>query len=61
MILDKLAPYAKFVVAVIGAGVVSALALTAPDDPMFKLLTIASSVITAIGVYFTPNKGGAVS
>lgn len=61
MIWNKLAPYAKFVVAVMGAGVTSALALTPSDDPLFKLLTIASSVITALGVYFTPNQSEAAS
>ena len=53
--MDKIAPYAKFVVAVIGAGITSALQLTAPSDPAFKYLTIASAIVTALAVYFTPN------
>lgn len=53
--MDKFLPYMKFVVAVIGAGVTSALTLTLPEDPAFKYLTIASAVLTAIAVYATPN------
>lgn len=54
--MDRILPYLKFVVAIIGAGVTSALTLTLPDDPAFKYLTIASAVLTAIAVYATPNK-----
>jgi hypothetical protein len=46
----------KFIVSVIGAGVTSALTLTDTADPMFKYLTIASAVLTAIAVYVTPNQ-----
>lgn len=53
--MDKLTPYMKFVVAVIGAGITSALTLTLPEDPAFKYLTIASAVVSAIAVYVVPN------
>jgi hypothetical protein len=54
--MDKIWPYMKFIVSVIGAGVTSALTLTDTADPMFKYLTIASAVLTAIAVYVTPNQ-----
>lgn len=54
--MNKVLPYMKFVVAVIGAGVTSALTLTPSDVPEFKYLTIASAVLTAIAVYATPNR-----
>lgn len=54
--MDKILPYMKFVVAIVGAGITSALTLTSSDDPMFKYLTIASAVITAVMVYATPNR-----
>lgn len=54
--MDKILPYMKFVVAIVGAGVTSALTLTPTDVPEFKYLTIASAVLTAIAVYATPNR-----
>ncbi len=54
--MDKILPYMKFVVAIVGAGVTSALTLTAPDAVEFKYLTIASAVLTAILVYVVPNQ-----
>lgn len=54
--MDKFLPYMKFIVAVIGAGITSALTLTPVDDPAFKFLTIASAVVTAIAVYVVPNR-----
>lgn len=54
--MDQILPYMKFVVAVIGAGVTSALTLTLPEEPAFKYLTIASAVLSAILVYAVPNK-----
>lgn len=47
--------YAKAIVAIIGAGITSALTFAVKDSPEFMWLTIASSVVTAIGVYFVPN------
>lgn len=54
--MDNVLAYAKFIVAIVGAGVTSALTLTAPDTDVFKYLTIASAVISAILVYAVPNK-----
>lgn len=54
--MDKILPYAKFVVSIIGAGVVSALTFAGPDTDLFKWLTVASAVITAILVYQIPNQ-----
>ena len=51
----NIAAYAKFIVAVVGAGVTSALGFVSQGTPAFMWLTIASSVLTAIGVYFVPN------
>lgn len=53
--MEKIAPYAKFVVAIIGAGVTAALGVVAPDTDLFAVLTIASAVLTAAGVYLVPN------
>lgn len=46
---------AKALVAIIGAGVTSALAIFPPDTDTYTVLTIASAVITAALVYLTPN------
>lgn len=54
--MDKFLPYAKFIVAVLGAGVTSALSLADPGTDVFKYLTIASAVLTAVAVYAVPNK-----
>ena len=54
--MDKLLPYAKFVVAIIGAGITSALTVVGPDEPLFKILTVASAICTAIAVYAVPNQ-----
>jgi hypothetical protein len=54
--MKNIPEYAKFIVAVIGAGITSALTLTLPDDPAFKYLTIASAVVSAIAVYVVPNR-----
>lgn len=48
--------YAKFIVAVIGAGVTAALGLVSPDTELFIWLTVLSAMLTAAGVYFVPNK-----
>lgn len=54
--MEKVLPYAKFVVSIIGAGITSALSLATPDAPEFKYLTIASAIVTAILVYAVPNR-----
>ena len=51
----NVAAYAKFIVAVVGAGISAALTFAAPDTPEFKWLTIGAAVLTAVGVYFVPN------
>lgn len=53
--MNNLAAYAKFVVAVVGAGITSALQFAAPDTNEFKWLTIALAVVTAVAVFFVPN------
>ena len=54
--MDKLTPYMKFVVAVLGAGITAALQLADPGTDLFKYLTIASAMVTAVAVYVVPNK-----
>jgi len=53
--MNNIAAYAKFIVAVVGAGITSALQFAAPDTNEFKWLTIALAVVTAIAVFFVPN------
>jgi hypothetical protein len=53
--MKNVAEYAKFIVAVIGAGLTAALQFAAPDTSEFKWLTIALAVVTAIAVYVVPN------
>jgi len=49
-------PYAKFVVALIGA-IVTALLATYPDNPDVQQWgTIIVAVLTSLGVYAVPNK-----
>ena len=52
----NIAPYAKFIVAILGAGITAALGVVAPDTDIWRVLTIAAAVVTAAGVYATPNK-----
>lgn len=47
--------YAKFVVAVLGAGVTAALQLGL-TGPAQQLLTVAAAVLTAAGVYWFANE-----
>ncbi len=49
--------YAKFIVAAAGA-VLAALTTALSDDSISQaeILTIATAVITALGVYLVPNK-----
>lgn len=51
----NIAAYAKFIVAIVGAGITAALQFTLPTDPAFKWLTIGMAVVTSVGVYFVPN------
>lgn len=54
--MNNITEYAKFVVAIVGAGLTSALQFAAPDTNEFKWLTIALAVITAVAVFAVPNK-----
>lgn len=54
--MKNLAEYAKFIVAIVGAGLTSALQFAAPDTNEFKWITIALAVVTAIAVFFVPNQ-----
>jgi len=49
-------PYAKFIVAVLGVGVTTALGLIPPNTPLFIVLTVLAAMLTAAAVYFTPNQ-----
>ncbi len=48
-------PYAKFVVAILGAGVTAALGLIGPGTDLFIVLTVLSAMLTAAGVFLVPN------
>lgn len=47
--------YAKFIVAVLGAVVTSALTIWGPDTSVGHILVIASAALTAISVYAVKN------
>lgn len=47
--------YAKTIVAVIGAGITTLLALIPADTTLWTALTVASAMLTAAAVYFVPN------
>ena len=52
----KLAPYAKAIVAVVGA-VITALVQAFPDSPdVARWCAFASTILTALAVYLVPNK-----
>lgn len=53
--MDAIAPYAKFVVAILGAGVTAALGLIGPGTDLFVVLTVASAMLTSAAVFFIPN------
>lgn len=48
--------YAKAIVAVLMAGVTSALAFFGPETDAFKWLTVLSAMLGAVLVYLVPNK-----
>lgn len=54
--LEKLAPYRKFVVAAVGAALTWGVATYANDPDVSKWLSLATAVFTALGVYQVPNK-----
>jgi hypothetical protein len=52
--------YSKFIVAVLGAGVTTALDLITPDTDLWMVLKIVSSMLTAIAVFIVPNTEASV-
>lgn len=46
---------AKFLVAVVGAGVTSALTIWGPETSVGQVLVVVAAVLTAVGVWATPN------
>lgn len=48
--------YAKAIVALIGVGVTTLLALIPPDTTLWIALTVVAAVATAAGVYLVPNE-----
>ena len=46
----------KFVAAILGAVITSALTVVGPDTDLFKVLTVVSAGITAVAVYLVPNQ-----
>jgi hypothetical protein len=53
--MSKLAPYAKAIVAILGAGITAALGIWGPDTKVGMVLTILAAMITAASVYAVPN------
>jgi hypothetical protein len=51
----KITNYSKFIVAVLGAGIATALEMIAPDTDLFTVLKIAAAMLTAAGVFLVPN------
>jgi NAD-dependent SIR2 family protein deacetylase len=47
--------YAKLIVAIVGAGITTALGLIPPTSTLWVVLTVASAMLTAYGVYQVPN------
>lgn len=54
--MNQLKPYSKFVVAALGAAVTWAVATYANDPNVSKYLSLATSVLTALGVYQVKNE-----
>lgn len=52
----NLARYAKAIAAIGGAGVTAALGIWGPQTPVGQVLVVVAAVLTAVGVYMTPNK-----
>lgn len=48
--------YRKAIVAIIGAGVTTALQFWGPDTKVGQVLTILSALLTAAGVYWVTNE-----
>jgi hypothetical protein len=54
-VIRALAPYAKAVVAALGAGLTAAAGFWGTDSTLGKFIVIALAVVTAVGVYAVPN------
>lgn len=54
--LNKLKPYRKFIVAIIGAGLTWAVAEYAGDPDVSKWLSLVTAILTAASVYQVPNE-----
>ena len=54
--LDKLKPYRKLIVAIIGSGLTWAVAEYAGDPDISKWLSLATAILTAAGVYQAKNE-----
>jgi len=48
-------PYAKGIVAIIGAAVTAALGIVPPHTTTWQILTVLAAAVTAAGVYVVPN------
>lgn len=48
--------YRKFIAALLGAGVTSALQIWGPDTQVGQVLTVVSAITTAAAVYAFPNE-----
>ncbi len=55
-LLEYLPQIRKTIVAVIGAALTWAIATYANDPDISKYLSLAAAVLTAVGVFSTPNK-----
>lgn len=51
--------YAKAIVAIIGVGTMTLLALIPPETTLWIVLTVAAAMTTAAGVYLVPNEPAA--
>jgi hypothetical protein len=51
----KIFNYSKAIVAILGAGIATALEMIAPDTDLFTVLKIAAAMLTAAGVFLVPN------
>lgn len=52
---EKILVSAKAWTALIGAAITAVLGTVPPDDPIWKWLTVAAAICTAIATYAVPN------
>jgi hypothetical protein len=55
-VIRGLAPYAKTVVAAVGAGLTAAAGFWGTDTTLGRFIVIGLAVVTAVGVYAVPNR-----